>query len=406
MNKAHLFACLLLISALPNSNLFGAHGPVAHDMYNADLKEVIPTNVTEEEMEEIAMLMDSHNVAALQTMLKEGKLSATKVYWYPTQLLIGGTLFIDKTLLMMAAENKNVPMVRALIDAGSDVNAEDHGGWTPLLYALKGRNVIYNNEHEHAFEQAQAHGRQKEILMKQSRTQALHEKTPLANELIGVVNEYEPDIIVPEPGQRETVRLLLDAGAKADLDLDVEQVDITPLMLAAATGDPELVKMILAKKVDVNQKSPGGQTALHSADSEAVIELLLDAGADINAQDGQGDTLLMRLVQENHDFQSIDSIRLLLARGASITLKNQEGDTVIDVINASERPEELFRVLRDFYPEVANAELKKIEASERARNAKARAEEEKKKKEATEQKKEQKSKGLDEEEAVSLDEVE
>jgi ankyrin repeat protein len=76
---------------------------------------------------------------------------------------------------------------------------------------------------------------------------------------------------------------------------------ISPLMIAAALGAIPSVKRLLARGASVNLRDEQGQTALHaacqfafaSADpgaARALIEALLDAGAELDAQSRAGQT--------------------------------------------------------------------------------------------------------------------
>src|SRR6185436_13877754 len=100
---------------------------------------------------------------------------------------------------------------------------------------------------------------------------------------------------------------LLDRGADANAYANgAGQKTATPLMGAAHNGDVELTRLLLARKVDVNVKSPdndgrankglvafGNLTALHlatAAQSPAVMKMLMDAGASVDATDVRGIT--------------------------------------------------------------------------------------------------------------------
>ena len=62
-------------------------------------------------------------------------------------------------------------------------------------------------------------------------------------------------------------------------------------------------------------------------DCSQVVELLLDEGADSNAQSESGETALMRAAMKGH----IATVKVLLARGARLDIQSKQGDTALSV---------------------------------------------------------------------------
>ena len=82
-----------------------------------------------------------------------------------------------------------------------------------------------------------------------------------------------------EGGHLEVVKILLDAGAKAD---DKNIVGDTALMMASRRGNAEVVKILLAAGADVNAKNKCGISALKTAQrakQQSIVEILKAAGA-------------------------------------------------------------------------------------------------------------------------------
>ena len=85
------------------------------------------------------------------------------------------------------------------------------------------------------------------------------------------------------------VRILLDHGA--DVNLRSRDRDNTPLMDAAAEGNLEMVKELLARGSDLSGLSRNGQNSLVLAigkGAQDVAQVLLDAGSDPFVQDKLG----------------------------------------------------------------------------------------------------------------------
>jgi ankyrin repeat protein len=110
----------------------------------------------------------------------------------------------------------------------------------------------------------------------------------------------------------------------------------TPLMVAAAFGSTEAVRMLLASGADVRAANVAGLTALHFvADDPANARLLLDAGADVHAVTQAGRTPLIVAAATS---QSADVVQQLLARGAKVNVADTAGVTpLIAAANADNR---------------------------------------------------------------------
>ncbi|OWT42519.1 Ankyrin repeat protein [Pochonia chlamydosporia 170] len=130
-----------------------------------------------------------------------------------------------------------------------------------------------------------------------------------------------------ERGHEAVVKLLLDKGADAEAKDDYGQTPLswaglvegedatghqTPLSLAAWNGHEAVVKLLLDKGADVEAKDEYGRTPLSLAawnGHEAVVELLLDRGADVEAKDEYGRTPLSLAAKNGHEA----AVELLIA---------------------------------------------------------------------------------------------
>lgn len=103
-----------------------------------------------------------------------------------------------------------------------------------------------------------------------------------------------PLMLAAHGGHIGVVKLLLDAGASADIAHGGNGV--TPLMAAAAGGDAKMVKLLLGAHASINRAEARNWTALSFASqqgTEEVVRALLEAGADPAWVTGAGCTPYM-----------------------------------------------------------------------------------------------------------------
>ncbi len=196
--------------------------------------------------------------------------------------------------LVDAAARQDWQRVRALLDAGADVNAPRADGVTALLWA--------------------AHWDEVEIVQVLLRAGA----HPDAADDHGVT----PLMRASENAGIDVARALLEAGADPNAAQDS---GLTALMLAAGTGSRDVVRALLAHGADVNAVTHGsGVTALMwavEAPHPAVAHILLESAADVSVSSRKGFTPLL-LAARNGD---VELARLLIAAGADVNQPGSDG---------------------------------------------------------------------------------
>lgn len=154
---------------------------------------------------------------------------------------------------------------------------------------------------------------------------------------------FDPNTTDPK-GQIGLYLALMDSSLKTTQVLvewpktDFNKLNVqgeSVLMLASLKGHLELAKILIKKGGDVNKT---GWTPLHYAASgghAALIGLLLENNAYIDAESPNGSTPLMMAAM----YGSEASVKLLLEEGADTKIKNQQNLSALDFAQRSKRPD-------------------------------------------------------------------
>ncbi len=110
----------------------------------------------------------------------------------------------------------------------------------------------------------------------------------------------------------------------------VDKLNITPLGLAAVSGNIDVVKELLASGSKVNHASLEGRTALHYAAGYGhanIVAVLLAAGAIVDQADKNGETALYKAAKN----RQADVLRLLIAARATVNVTTSNGESPLYV---------------------------------------------------------------------------
>ena len=253
------------------------------------------------------------------------------------------------TPLLFAARQGCLECSRLLLEAGADSNAADPDGVTPLLYAII-------NGHYDAAAFLLDKGADPNRADKTGRT-ALYSAVDFNT--MPVSNRPAPKVIDNEVSSLELIQKLLARGANPNAQLKTQQpyrtkldrgddtmltTGATPLLRAAKAGDVPAMRALLAKGADVKLTTRTGinplmaaaglgtkeedTTGRHKTEAEAIeaIQLSLEAGADINAVDGRGQTALHGAALKGYD----QVVQFLADHGARLDAKDRRGFTPLD----------------------------------------------------------------------------
>ncbi len=103
-------------------------------------------------------------------------------------------------------------------------------------------------------------------------------------------------------------------------------------MYAAAAGEIDVLKALVAAGANVNARETQGMTALMRAaqnEDAGVAQTLIAAKADLNMKDLDGNTAVICFVVTSKTIAgpTLDVLKLLIAAGADVNAKNNHGDT-------------------------------------------------------------------------------
>jgi ankyrin repeat protein len=268
------------------------------------------------------------------------------------------------TPLLFASREGCLECARLLVDAGAGVNDADPDGITPMLSA------IINGHYDAAM-----------FLLDNGADPNLADvsgRTPLYAAVdfntMPASNRPAPRVVANQASSLDLIAALLDRGANPNARLKKQQPyrtkldrgddtmlggGTTPLIRAARAGDIDAMRLLLQHGADpgiatgsdtpndvssATRRLPGGVNPLMAAagvgtkeedtvgrkkteaQTIAAIQLCLDAGVDINAADGRGQTALHGAATQGYD----EVIRFLVEHGAKLDAKDGRGLTPLD----------------------------------------------------------------------------
>ena len=229
-------------------------------------------------------------------------------------------------------------VVKVLVEAGADVCVTDNKGDTCLILAsylghtetvrylvgLKGVDMKHVDSIgctalSHAV--VRNHPDVVQVLIDAGadiETRGNHDRTPL--------------VVASQCGNLRVVKMLVKAGAGVCVTDNQGRMCLT---LAAASGRTETVRHLAGlKEVDVNHVDSTGCTALRHAaagNHADVLEVLIDAGADIETRDNHDRTPLLVASQCGN----LRVVKMLVKAGADVCVTDNEGDTCLTLAAAS-----------------------------------------------------------------------
>jgi ankyrin repeat protein len=123
------------------------------------------------------------------------------------------------------------------------------------------------------------------------------------------------------------VQRLLSEGA--DPNARDSEHDQAAIILAASFGDREIVEVLIGAGAEVEAPDDSGRTALFFTEvGSEIFSTLISVGANINARDHEGNTILMNAVSKA---SSATDVEELLKLGVDPKVRNANGESAVDI---------------------------------------------------------------------------
>lgn len=246
-------------------------------------------------------------------------------------------------MLMYAGLVADAATMRVLLDAGANPNATNPAGATPLIYSAsdpdkakllvsRGANVNVQSEPGATpilvASSAEGNAAAVRLLIAKGAKVNVRDKIQGIPGLLSGGGSTPPVVAASRLRNPETLRVLLAAGA----DVNAQDANgATALSDAVLFENAENVRILLTAGAKVNfQIGAWKQTPLIAAamrPNPKVLQMLLDAHAEVNARDGSDSKALMWAA--NSEYGDPAAVRALLAAGADVNHANQWGETAM-----------------------------------------------------------------------------
>jgi ankyrin repeat protein len=203
--------------------------------------------------------------------------------------------------LMTAVRVGNVPVVKALLSAGANVNAQGGGRQqTALMWAVE--------QHAHDLVSTLIKHKADVNVRSEARPEyvTFSRGNPQGGSLTGLADQT-----LESDGSRPGLRWIKKGG-------------MTALMFAARDGDLESTTMLAAAGARVNDTNPIGSTPLMMAirnDRTPVALFLLEKGADPNIDQAGHTALHLAVARKN-----LEVVKALIERGARVNVRLTKGE--------------------------------------------------------------------------------
>ena len=311
----------------------------------------------------------------LMTTSRTGNLSAVKLL-LARGVDVNAKEALGQTALMWAIARKHADVAQALVEKGADVRARSKGGFTPLLFAARAGDVdsarvlleagaevneaTYDGMSILLLAAASGHAKLAIFLVENGADPnatdaygitALHYAMQKGLSILGAVQYVPVAQYMFRPNMPELVKTLLAHGANPNARIEkpkkltlsvssrASMAGATPFLLAAATGDAGLMRLLAASGADPVMPTAQNVTPLMAAagigrlqdrrgeeeDRNALeaVKVALEMGNDVNAVNDNGRTALYGAARSGGNAIA----QFLVEQGANLNVKDKFGMT-------------------------------------------------------------------------------
>ncbi|XP_063913028.1 uncharacterized protein LOC135129711 [Zophobas morio] len=244
----------------------------------------------------------------------------------------------NKNLLHYASWKDNKDIIKILIDKGIDVNAQDKLGKTALHFACE--QTIYGNvemllsvgasinladiENRNVLHSAALSWKDNRDVMKLLLEKGIDINAQDKNGATALQLAWTRSVC-------ENAKTLLDFGASTDV-LDHNKQNVLHYASKSWNADPDLIKAIIDKGIDVNAQDGNGTTPLQVACKNGnyeITELLLNFGTSINIADKRNKNAFHYAAESWTPNRS--KMKLLIENGIDVNAQTETGTTALQL---------------------------------------------------------------------------